>query len=89
MFHKHQSCSNLSLSSPASGSAVTDSSSKSATSFPLLSLCICWWPGSYSEGMPLFPSSLIPSLVFSLLSPGMSLECLQMHPNQFRFSYDA
>ena len=37
--------------------------------FHFWSLCICMWRGSYSEGLPLLPSYLIPLLVFSLQNP--------------------
>ena len=38
--------------------------------------------------MSSLPSSLISLLVFSLPNSRMRQECLRMHPNQFRFSYD-
>ena len=70
--------------------------------FHSCSLCICKWRGSYSEGMPSLPSSLIPLFVFSVPNPRMSYcgiplrpelpriayERLRIRPNRLRFSYD-
>ena len=44
------------------------------------SLCICIWRGSYSEGMPSLPSSLIPLLVFSDPNSRMSFCCITLRP---------
>ena len=63
------------------------------------SFCICIWRGSYSEGMPSLPSSLIPLLLFSVPNPRMNggitirpelpriaYECTRIDPNRLRFS---
>ena len=55
--------------------------------FHSLSLCICKWRGSYSEGMPSLPS-LIPLLVFSVPNPRMRYYGIPLRPELPRIAYE-